>query len=96
VESLNGEGEHGMGMMGLLSWIFMGLVAGVLAKLVLSGKDPGGLIVTIVIGVVGALLGGFLATKLGFGGLSGFDLRSVVIATLGAILLLLLLRLLKR
>lgn len=85
-----------MSLMGLLSWIFMGLVAGVLARLVLPGKDPGGTLVTMVIGVVGALLGGFLATKLGFGGLSGFDLRSVVIATLGAILLLLLLRLARR
>jgi len=82
--------------MGLLSWIFMGLLAGVLAKLILPGKDRGGLLVTIAIGIVGALLGGFLATKLGFGGLSGLDLRSVVIATLGAILLLLVVRLLRR
>jgi len=85
-----------MSLMGLLSWIFMGLIAGVLARLVLPGRDAAGLLLTIVVGIVGALLGGFLATKLGFGGLSGFDLRSVVIATLGAILLLLLARLLRR
>jgi len=85
-----------MSLMGLLSWIFMGLIAGVLARLVLPGRNAAGLLLTIVVGIVGALLGGFIATKLGFGGLSGFDLRSVVVATLGAILLLLIVRLLRR
>ncbi len=82
-------------LMGLGSWIVMGLLAGAVAKFLLPGKDPGGCVVTIGIGVVGALLGGFLATYLGFGGLSGFDIRSFVIATLGAFLLLLLLRVLQ-
>ncbi len=85
-----------MALMGLFSWIVMGLVAGALARLLLPGKDKAGCVLTVVIGVVGALLGGFLATKLGFGGLSGLDLRSVVIATLGAVLLLLVARLLRR
>jgi len=85
-----------MSLMGLLSWIFMGLIAGVLARLVLPGRDAAGLLLTVVVWIVGALLGGFIATKLGFGGLSGFDLRSVAIATLGAILLLLIARLLRR
>ena len=52
--------------------------------------------ITVAIGIAGALLGGLLATYLGFGGLSGFDVRSFVIATLGAFVLLLLLRVLKR
>jgi uncharacterized membrane protein YeaQ/YmgE (transglycosylase-associated protein family) len=79
--------------MGILSWIVFGLIAGAIAKLVTPGRDPGGCIITIVIGIVGALLGGWIATVLGFGGLSGFDLRSLVIAILGAILLLVLWRL---
>ncbi|MCZ6508081.1 MAG: GlsB/YeaQ/YmgE family stress response membrane protein [Acidobacteria bacterium] len=81
--------------MGLGSWIVMGLLAGVVAKFLLPGKDPGGCVMTVVIGSVGAVLGGLLATYLGFGGLSGFDVRSLVIATLGAFVLLLLLRVLK-
>lgn len=81
-----------MEVMGLLSWILFGLIAGALAKFVMPGDDPGGCIVTIVVGVVGALLGGFVATWLGFGGISGFDLRSLVIAILGSIVLLAILR----
>jgi uncharacterized membrane protein YeaQ/YmgE (transglycosylase-associated protein family) len=83
-------------LMGLGSWILMGLLAGILAKFLLPGKDPGGCVLTVAIGIAGALLGGLLATYLGFGGISGFDVRSFVIATLGAIVLLLLLRLLKK
>jgi uncharacterized membrane protein YeaQ/YmgE (transglycosylase-associated protein family) len=80
--------------MGLLSWIVMGLVAGALAKFLLPGRDPGGCIVTALIGVAGAVLGGFLATRMGFGGISGFDLRSLGIAVVGAFLFLLVLRML--
>ncbi len=82
--------------MGLLSWIGIGLLAGAVAKFVLPGKDPGGCLLTIGIGIVGALLGGFLATLLGFGGLSGFDVRSFVVATLGSLLFLILLRAFKK
>lgn len=74
--------------MGILSWIVMGLIAGAVAKAIMPGQDPGGCILTIVIGIVGALLGGFLATLLGFGGISGFDFRSLIIAIFGAIVLL--------
>ena len=82
-----------MAGMGILSWILMGLLAGALAKFFLPGKDPGGCIITILIGIAGALLGGFIATYLGYGGISGFDIRSFVIATVGAFLLLIVLRL---
>lgn len=82
--------------MGLLSWIGIGLLAGAVAKFLLPGKDPGGMLVTIGIGIVGALIGGFLSTLLGFGGLSGFDPRSFFVATLGSILFLILLRAFKK
>lgn len=82
--------------MGLLAWIVLGLLAGAIAKWLLPGPDPGGCVVTIVIGIVGALLGGFLSTALGFGGLSGrLDWRSLVIAVLGSIVLLVIWRLLR-
>ena len=82
--------------MGFFSWIFIGLVAGVLGKFLLPGRDPGGCFLTVGIGVVGALIGGFLATQLGFGGISGFDLGSIATATAGAVVFLLILRLFKR
>lgn len=63
--------------MGILAWIVLVLIAGLLAKLLMPGRDPGGIIITILLGIGGALVGGFLGTQLGFGGLSGFDLRSM-------------------
>ena len=74
--------------MGLISWIVFGLIAGIIAKLIHPGKDPGGFIVTILIGIAGAMIGGFISTSLGFGDVSGFDLRSMGIAIGGALLLL--------
>ena len=74
--------------MGLLSWILLGLMVGVLAKWIMPGPDPGGLIVTILIGIAGAFVGGFLGSFLGLGGVSGFNLGSLAIATGGALLLL--------
>lgn len=81
--------------MSILAWIVLGLIAGIVAKALVPGRDPGGCIVTIVMGIVGALLGGWLSTLLGFGGLAGgLDVRNLVIATLGSIVLLVLWRLL--
>ncbi|HXO18638.1 MAG TPA: GlsB/YeaQ/YmgE family stress response membrane protein [Thermoanaerobaculia bacterium] len=82
--------------MGLLSWIVFGLIAGLIAKMLVPGRDPGGCVLTVVLGVVGALIGGVLATALGYGGISGFDWRSLGIAVLGSILLLLIGRLFRR
>jgi uncharacterized membrane protein YeaQ/YmgE (transglycosylase-associated protein family) len=81
--------------MGILSWIVFGLIAGALAKFLMPGEDPGGCVITIIIGVVGALLGGYLATMLGYGGISGFDFRSFVIAVIGSILLLIIWRMIR-
>ena len=74
--------------MGILSWIVFGLIAGILAKILMPGKDPGGFIITILIGIAGATVGGFISTSLGYGDISGFDLRSFGIAIGGALLLL--------
>ncbi len=81
--------------MGIIAWIVLGLVAGVLAKILMPGRDPGGVIVTTVLGIAGALVGGFIGTRLGFGDISGFDLRSLAIAVGGAFLLLFVYRVLK-
>lgn len=82
--------------MGFISWIIMGLLVGVLAKFIMPGKDPGGLIVTILLGIAGAFVGGFVGAKLGFGTITGFNAGSFLLATGGAIILLILYRVLKR
>jgi len=74
--------------MGWLAWIVFGLVAGIVAKFIMPGRDPGGLIVTILIGIVGALLGGWLATQFGLGAVTGFDIKSFIIAVVGSLILL--------
>jgi uncharacterized membrane protein YeaQ/YmgE (transglycosylase-associated protein family) len=80
--------------MGIVSWILLGLVAGGMAKLIMPGKDPGGCVVTILIGIAGAVIGGFLGSLLfGTGRVTGFNPASLLIATLGAILLLFIYRL---
>jgi uncharacterized membrane protein YeaQ/YmgE (transglycosylase-associated protein family) len=82
--------------MGIISWIFLGLIAGALAKFLVPGKDPGGFIVTILIGIVGAILGGFLGSFIGLGKVESFDFGGIIIATLGAIILLVLYRLFRK
>ena len=80
-----------------LSWIVLGLVAGTLAKFLVPGRDPSGCLVTILLGVIGAFVGGVIGTWLGWGRVSGeFDLRSIGLATLGAMVLLVLGRLVGR
>jgi uncharacterized membrane protein YeaQ/YmgE (transglycosylase-associated protein family) len=81
--------------MSLLAWIVLGLIAGLVARALVPSRGPGGCIVTVLVGVAGALLGGWLSTLLGFGGLAGgLDLRNLIIAVLGALVLLVLWRLL--
>ena len=74
--------------MGFVMWILLGLVVGALAKWIMPGKDPGGLVMTTILGVVGAVVGGWISTRLGLGAVSGFNLPSLAIATGGALLLL--------
>jgi uncharacterized membrane protein YeaQ/YmgE (transglycosylase-associated protein family) len=79
--------------MGILSWIVVGLVAGALAKLIMPGKDPGGILVTMLIGIVGAIIGGFVVGLFVPGDLiSGINITTIIVATLGAIILLALYR----
>jgi uncharacterized membrane protein YeaQ/YmgE (transglycosylase-associated protein family) len=79
--------------MGILAWIVVGLIAGALAKLIMPGDDPGGIIVTMLIGIVGAFVGGFVVNLFGGAGVSGFNIWSILVATLGAIILLAIYRL---
>jgi uncharacterized membrane protein YeaQ/YmgE (transglycosylase-associated protein family) len=82
--------------MGIIGWIILGLLAGFIAKAVLPGEDPGGIILTTLLGVAGALVGGFIAQALGFGDPIDefFDLSTWLGAIIGAILLLLIYRVL--
>ncbi|AOM00658.1 GlsB/YeaQ/YmgE family stress response membrane protein [Cobetia marina] len=82
--------------MGIIAWIIFGLIAGIIAKVIMPGKDPGGIIVTSIIGILGAVVGGWIGTQLGFGDVTGFNLASFVIAVLGAIILLILYRVVRR
>jgi len=74
---------------GIIGWIVVGLIAGVLAKWIMPGRDPGGIIVTMLIGIAGGIIGGFVATKLGLG---GGNIVNILIATAGAIVLLVIYR----
>jgi uncharacterized membrane protein YeaQ/YmgE (transglycosylase-associated protein family) len=78
--------------MGIIAWIVLGLIAGVLAKLIMPGRDPGGIIVTILIGIAGALIGGFVFSWFGGGGVTGLNLGSIFVAVVGSLILLALYR----
>ncbi len=78
--------------MSWLAWIILGGIAGALAKWIMPGEDPGGVFVTILIGIAGGLLGGFVGNQLGVGGVSGFNLISLGLAIGGAVVLLLIYR----
>ena len=80
--------------MGILGWILFGLIVGALAKLVMPGKDPGGIIVTILLGIAGAVLGGFIGRAMGFYGEG--EAAGFLMAFAGAIVLLVLYRMIVR
>ncbi|MGP3593318.1 GlsB/YeaQ/YmgE family stress response membrane protein [Vagococcus sp. WN89Y] len=83
--------------MGILAWIVFGLIAGIIAKFIMPGRDGGGFILTCLLGIVGAVVGGWLATMFGFGGdITGFDFRSFIVAVIGAIVVLAVFRMLRR
>ncbi len=78
--------------MGLVTWILVGLVAGVIAKMFMPGSDIGGWPMTIILGMIGAAVGGWLAAQANIGSVSGFDPKSLVIAVGGSCLTLFLYR----
>jgi uncharacterized membrane protein YeaQ/YmgE (transglycosylase-associated protein family) len=80
--------------MGVLGWILFGLVVGIIAKLLMPGRDPGGLIITTLLGIIGAVIGGFLGRSLGLYGPN--EPAGFFMATLGAIVLLFIYRMFRR
>lgn len=82
--------------MGIFTSIILGLLVGALAKWIMPGKDPGGLFVTMALGIAGAMIGGFIGTQLGVGDVTGFNFISIGLATFGAIILLVIFRLLTK
>ena len=90
-------------MLAILGWIIFGLIAGLIAKAIMPGKDPGGVIITILLGIVGAVIGGFIGRALfGYGGVNdigdvsqpGF-LMSLVLSVAGAVVVLAVYRLIR-
>ena len=82
--------------MGILSWILMGLIVGVIAKLVMPGPDPGGIFITIPLGIGGAFVGGYVGSFLGLGSVTGFNLGSLLLSVGGAVLILILYRTIRK
>lgn len=74
--------------MGILSWIILGLIAGALGKFLMPGDDPGGLVVTMLIGIGGAFVGGWIGSMIGMGSVTGVNIGSIFTAALGAMVLL--------
>lgn len=81
--------------MGVIAWIILGLIVGILAKWIMPGKDGGGFIMTVILGIIGALVGGYISSFFGFGTVDGFNIGSLVIAVLGAMLVLFIYRKIK-
>ncbi|WP_191922956.1 GlsB/YeaQ/YmgE family stress response membrane protein [Pantoea agglomerans] len=74
--------------MGILPWVVFGLLAGIIARCIMPGKEHMGIFMTIILGVIGALIGGVVSTALGFGKVDGFNIYSIGIATVGSIIAL--------
>ncbi|MFZ7124970.1 MAG: GlsB/YeaQ/YmgE family stress response membrane protein [Desulfobacterales bacterium] len=81
--------------MGLFSWLILGLLVGALAKWIMPGKDPGGIFITMLLGIAGAFVGGLIGSAVGLGSISGFNIGSLVLATGGAVLILFIYRKIK-
>jgi uncharacterized membrane protein YeaQ/YmgE (transglycosylase-associated protein family) len=74
--------------MGFVSWVIVGALAGLLAKWIMPGSGPGGFLVTVLLGMAGASIGGFMVGMLGGTGATGFNIWSILVATFGAMVLL--------
>ena len=82
--------------MGILSWILMGLIVGVIAKLVMPGPDPGGIFITILLGIGGAFVGGYVGSFLGLGSVTGLNLGSLLLSVGGEVHILILYRTIRK
>lgn len=82
--------------MGIIAWLLVGGIAGWLASMIMKTNDSQGMIMNIVVGIVGAVIGGWLMSWFGGYGVTGFNLQSILVATLGAVVLLAVLKLLKK
>lgn len=82
--------------MGVITWIFFGLIVGAIAKFFMPGDDPGGCVVTILLGIVGAAVGGAIGAQLGWGTITDFSLHSIGLAVLGAVIVLIIYRAISR
>ena len=82
--------------MGILSWMLLGLVAGAIAKAIHPGPDPGGWVITILLGIAGAFVGGLLGSLIGWGAVDSFSIKNLILAVGGSILLLWLYRMMKK
>ncbi len=81
--------QNPFSLMGILSWIIFGLIAGAIAKAIRPGADPGGWIASIIIGIIGAMVGGWIGVQfLGMGDVTGFNIKSFLLAIGGAIIVL--------
>jgi len=74
--------------MGIFSWIILGLIAGALAKWLMPGNQGGGWLLTMLLGIVGAFVGGWLGTLVGFGSVTGINLGSIITSVVGALIVL--------
>lgn len=74
--------------MSILAWIIVGLIAGLIARALVPGEEPGGLLTDLLVGILGAIVGGWIFSALGLAGATGFNLWSIIVATIGAVLLL--------
>ena len=82
--------------MSIIAWIVLGLIAGAIGKLLMPGPDPGGIFVTMLIGIVGAVIGGFVGSAMGFGPVTRVNFPSLLIAVMGSIILLIGYRMMRR
>jgi uncharacterized membrane protein YeaQ/YmgE (transglycosylase-associated protein family) len=82
--------------MGLLSWIIVGGLGGWLAKALMPGEGPQGCIVTVLLGIVGAVVGGWVLSLFGIGGVEDLNIWSIVVSAIGAIIVLAVVRLIRR
>ncbi|OSN07891.1 hypothetical protein AU512_02010 [Lonsdalea iberica] len=74
--------------MGILSWVIFGLIAGFLAKWIMPGNDGGGFFMTVLLGVIGAVVGGYISTFFGYGRVDGFNFGSFIVAVIGSLVVL--------